>query len=232
MKIKLILTCITFIGYLMTFTGYAAAATYTLTATDSGWYTTVNGHNPDNNNFIVGNCCGDGEHRNFFVFDLSGVSGNITSATLEIETRSISTPDPSETWALYDISTPIATLIAGGISASIFTDLGSGTSYGNVTVANDYKGIVSVSLNASAVVALNTAKGTSFALGGAITTLGGAYDEYIFGNSESDHIRRLTLQTNDFTAIPTMTEWGMIIFMMFAGLGAAYYLRRQRRLER
>jgi hypothetical protein len=28
--------------------------------------------------------------------------------------------------------------------------------------------------------------------------------------------------------IPTMTEWGMIIFMMFAGLGAVYYLRRQR----
>lgn len=27
--------------------------------------------------------------------------------------------------------------------------------------------------------------------------------------------------------IPTMTEWGMIIFMVFAGLGAIYYLRKQ-----
>ena len=30
------------------------------------------------------------------------------------------------------------------------------------------------------------------------------------------------------TAIPTMTEWGMIIFMVLAGLGAVYYLRRHK----
>jgi hypothetical protein len=34
------------------------------------------------------------------------------------------------------------------------------------------------------------------------------------------------------TAVPTMTEWGMIIFMTLAGFGSAYYLRRQRRLEK
>lgn len=28
--------------------------------------------------------------------------------------------------------------------------------------------------------------------------------------------------------IPTMTEWGIIIFMVFAGIGAIYYLRRQK----
>jgi hypothetical protein len=33
-------------------------------------------------------------------------------------------------------------------------------------------------------------------------------------------------------AVPTMTEWGMIIFMIVAGIGAVYYLRRQRRAER
>jgi hypothetical protein len=31
--------------------------------------------------------------------------------------------------------------------------------------------------------------------------------------------------------IPTMTEWGMIIFVILAGLGAVYYLRRQRRVK-
>ncbi len=30
--------------------------------------------------------------------------------------------------------------------------------------------------------------------------------------------------------VPTITEWGMMIFMMFAGLGSVYYLRRQRRI--
>lgn len=28
--------------------------------------------------------------------------------------------------------------------------------------------------------------------------------------------------------VPTLTEWGMIIFMVLAGLGAMYYMRRQR----
>jgi hypothetical protein len=30
-------------------------------------------------------------------------------------------------------------------------------------------------------------------------------------------------------SIPTMTEWGMIIFVVLAGLGAIYYMRRQKR---
>jgi len=34
------------------------------------------------------------------------------------------------------------------------------------------------------------------------------------------------------TSIPTMTEWGMIIFMVLAGFGCVYYLRRHRRAER
>jgi hypothetical protein len=37
---------------------------------------------------------------------------------------------------------------------------------------------------------------------------------------------------NDDLDIPTMTQWGMIIFVVLAGIGALYYLRRQRRVER
>ena len=32
------------------------------------------------------------------------------------------------------------------------------------------------------------------------------------------------------TSVPTMNEWGMIIFMALAGLGAVYYLRKQKRI--
>jgi hypothetical protein len=31
------------------------------------------------------------------------------------------------------------------------------------------------------------------------------------------------------TPVPTLSEWGMIIFMVLAGLGSVYYLKRQRR---
>jgi hypothetical protein len=37
------------------------------------------------------------------------------------------------------------------------------------------------------------------------------------------------IEITSSTSIPTMNEWGMIIFMVLAGLGAAYYLRRQKR---
>jgi hypothetical protein len=40
----------------------------------------------------------------------------------------------------------------------------------------------------------------------------------------SSGCRRRTIQS-----VPTMTEWGMIIFIALAGLGSVYYLRRQRR---
>jgi preprotein translocase subunit YajC len=30
------------------------------------------------------------------------------------------------------------------------------------------------------------------------------------------------------TAVPTLSEWGMIIFMVLVGLMSIYYLRRQR----
>jgi hypothetical protein len=32
--------------------------------------------------------------------------------------------------------------------------------------------------------------------------------------------------------VPTMNQWGMIVFVVFAGLGAAYYLKRQRKATR
>ena len=220
----ILLGCAIFLGQT------ASAATYTIDYTDSGWYNASSGHNPSNDNYIVGNCCGTGEYRNFLVFDLTGVTGTIVSATLEAESPSTLTPDPSETWTLYDVTTPVATLVAGGVSAAIFSDLGSGTSYGNVTVANGYTGIVTVTLNANAIAALNAAKGSSIAIGGALSTLGAGSDEFIFADSFGGYVRRLTIQTVA-TPVPTMNEWGMIIFMVFAGLVSLYYLRRQRKTE-
>ena len=42
----------------------------------------------------------------------------------------------------------------------------------------------------------------------------------------------IELQARSSSSIPTMTEWGMIIFILLAGFGAVYYLRRQRNVER
>jgi hypothetical protein len=54
-----------------------------------------------------------------------------------------------------------------------------------------------------------------------------------YWNDEPCDFSRWYLVEYDTTAtsVPTMTEWGMIIFMILAGLGAVYYMRRQRRAE-
>lgn len=38
----------------------------------------------------------------------------------------------------------------------------------------------------------------------------------------------ITLSSNSTIEIPTMSEWGMIVFMLLAGLSSIYYMRRGR----
>jgi len=38
-----------------------------------------------------------------------------------------------------------------------------------------------------------------------------------------------TAASTTTSTVPTMTEWGMIFFVLLAGLGSAYYLRRQKK---
>ena len=58
------------------------------------------------------------------------------------------------------------------------------------------------------------------------TQSGGVWESGLCGDPE-------VCQGNggDTEAVPTMSEWGMIIFMVLAGLGAVYYMRRQRRAK-
>jgi hypothetical protein len=51
----------------------------------------------------------------------------------------------------------------------------------------------------------------------------------ILGSNSKLYGPILLFDTDPKTAIPTMTEWGMIIFALFAGLGAVYFLKRQKK---
>ncbi len=42
----------------------------------------------------------------------------------------------------------------------------------------------------------------------------------------------LLIDTRPAHEVPTMTEWGMIIFIVLAGLGSVGFLRRQRKAKR
>lgn len=237
---RLIYVCL-FLLFSVMFSLAGNANALDLDAIDSGHYSNTGLHVASNPNYIVGEFTVDNEiERNFFVFDLSGVTQQIVGATLTIYNPSggYSSNDPSETWTLYDVTTPIVDLTASGGGATgginVYNDLGSGTMFGSATVTSASNNtLVNVNLNNNAVAALNAARGGSFAIGGALTSLDGNIntEEVVFKFSSSGtEVRRLTLQFGTDAAIgaPALTEWGMILMGVLLG-GSAIYLMRKKR---
>jgi hypothetical protein len=184
----------------ITFTDYAVPST--LTHYDRGWYNNKGEHDPLNDNYTVGQWTDfspSSEWHNWFVFDLSLITDPIVGATLRVfnpETGYFS-PDAFETWTLFDVSTPISTLMDGTGGLSAFGDLAIGTIYGSVDVSNtDVNVFIEVTLNSDAISAINNAAGNLFALGGAVTTIGhlGVDREQLMGGSQGSLASELVLQ--------------------------------------
>jgi len=150
-----------------------AAQTLTIDATSRGCVTPFG--NCDNSGsstlgaYFVGNWLGF-EHRNFFYFDLSSVSQPIASATLVLTAGLYNSTDPSENYELHDVTTPFATILAGGNLSSAFADLGSSAVYANRVVTAADTTNVEIELNSSAIAAMNATHG-SFGIGGSLTTI-------------------------------------------------------------
>ena len=157
-----------------------------IAATDTGWYDNSGYHIPTNTNYIVGDL--GSKYRNWMAFNLPTFTKPVTSAKLQIKAYEYSSADPSETYELRDVTTPVSTLTAGGSGlTSIYNDLGGGTIYGSRRFTGaDSNQTVTIDLNSALVSAINAKSGQSFALGGQITTLDGIDNsEYIFGFSNS-----------------------------------------------
>jgi hypothetical protein len=175
------------------FAAVCQAATVTLDPADRGWYMKSNSdsgqHDPTKHNYLVGIYTGDyaAQFRNFFVFDLTGVAGRVIGAELVVNTLEIVGGD--QTYGLYDVATPVASLTAGGSNQdAIFTDLGNGAIYGSQIIPQSlsdptlaFNRRVEIPLNAAFVSAANAAGGL-FAIGGALMlNQGPAGDRYVFG---------------------------------------------------
>jgi hypothetical protein len=140
------------------------ATTITLNSVFTGWFDTSGFHNAANPNYAAGDLYDIG-YRNFFVFDLANVSGQITSAYLYADEVSCGYGSPS-TYTLYDVSTPIPSLTPTQSGAtSIFDDLGSGTALGSVALLS-VNPPYNVPLNVAGIAAINSVVGGNLALGG------------------------------------------------------------------
>jgi hypothetical protein len=179
---------------------------FTLNAVASGAYNDQGTHYADN--YAVGwyasSNPGNLEGRDYFVFDLSSVTGTIVSAFLRLSTAPpgyirYGGNDPSETFTLFAVAaTPITTLVNGsGNGVSAFNDLGAGTSYGSRVVTPNPGATIDVSLNGSGVSYLQANANGLVVLGGAITTLAKAAgdDEFLFNATTAAQTRQLVVAT-------------------------------------
>ena len=190
-----------------------------------------------NGNFLtgfVGNESGvdpqNGELRSFFRFDLSGISGPVVTAAFQVTlpVNGYLSVDAGETFGLFDYLLDPAVLGASPLPAGAFADLGTGTLYGSgaFTLASEGT-LTTISLNAAAVAAINSALGGQFAMGGAGTALAQQTDqrELLFGDSMDTATAQLVLGFGvlEDTNVPEPGA-GLLVAAGLAGL--AYWRRR------
>ncbi|HET9503537.1 MAG TPA: Ig-like domain-containing protein [Hymenobacter sp.] len=198
----------------------AAVATTTVTFanTQQGWFSPQFGHNAGNPNYIVGTYDGSGRspYRNFFTFSLAGLNltgKQVVSATLSLANgQSTAIPNSTVTYALYDVSTPAATLgttYTGGNSVvtSVFNDLGTGQSYGSFVNTAASTGRRVYTLAAPALADITARAGQNFSLGGMLLEEQATVDNFLFGLTGGDNSATgqqiLTLELADAQAITT-----------------------------
>jgi hypothetical protein len=228
--------CLAFATYLMPVTA-ASAAIIQLDALDSGNYNQTGLHVTQIQNYLTGRF--GNERRSFFVFGLAGISGTITGATLNLYNPEIDqlkgyvSPDPTETLSIFDVTTPIDTLTLGGVGlVSAFDDLGSGTAFGQQLVsAADNGTTIQLTLNAAALASLNASIGGSIAFGGALESIVGAVDQYVFGFSTAafvpTDVRRLDLNVQP--AVVPEPETLILLGIGLAALAVGRWRQGRRR---
>ena len=176
--------------------GGSGINTITINRTASGWWDSTGYHGSSNSNYIAGYySVTNKEWHDFFVFDLSAVGESIVDAQLRLYNPSLVSSDPTEDYSLFDVTTPISTLVASGSgNTSIYNDLGSGVVLASRTLSSaDNAKAVAVSLNSAGISYLNSNRGNQTAVGGAITTISGTTSQYAFDTSSSPCELVLTL---------------------------------------
>ncbi|MEI8196208.1 MAG: hypothetical protein WCI73_09895, partial [Phycisphaerae bacterium] len=179
--------------------GGSGGTAITLTTVDDGWWDNTGLHSSTNKNYITGQNSTN-NFRSYYVFNLAAVTQPIAGAQLNIAnpTNGFSSPDPTETLSIYDVSTPLATLEASGSGlTAIYNDLGTGSVFGSQTVSTASNGqFVPITLNAAGIAALNAVRGQQVALGGALTTVVGTSLQFVFGYTTGSEVRQLVLTTS------------------------------------
>lgn len=175
-----------------------------------------NNGNFSSNNYIAGSL--GTKYRNHFDFAIPSFTGTLDSATLVLRNDffSGSHQGSSHTYSLYSL---------GAFGSYSFSDIGSGIGYGSVTISSI--GIVSVTLNASAIAGISAAQGGTFSLGGVHSGEDLGSGNVDFGGSHNGDASstQLILDTSP-EAVPEPTT--LALFGIGAGIAGLKARRRKR----
>jgi hypothetical protein len=221
----------------------ARAGIFNISAFDNGAYQ-LGFHGPASGNIFVGTNVEDEMLHNFFAFDLAPLSGlTVTSATLTVfgGNGTYFSAHSSETYGLFNYTGNINNLLDGTGGLVSHADLGSGTPYGQVTVAGPstpYTHLdmpeLSISLSPAAVADINAILALvdkRFVIGGALLSHAGGtlFGESLFFASDLLPAGKLTLLTplSDNPLPPVPIPSALPLFA--TGLGVLALLARLKR---
>lgn len=140
----------------------------------------------------------DTEVRSFFSFFIDPAlirDAAITSAAFIVRRGMARGDTAQETLGIFDVTSPIGVVMHNVSSnVAVWTDLGTGTSYGTYTfdVTGDPDANLYIPLNGAALAAIQTSVGDYFTFGAAITSGEG----FVFGGSSAFGTQALALQTS------------------------------------
>lgn len=131
-----------------------------------GWHSTTGGHTADNENTITGQS-GAGFYNSYFVFPLTGfAASSIREITLQLQLEAYTSGDATETFSVWDVTTPAATVETTASDINIYNDLMMGTQYGSLaTNAGQLMQLLSIPLNATAAMHATQKLNADFVVG-------------------------------------------------------------------